>query len=142
MTDETLPGPIDFVLVEFPPDASTDATAQATAALVEQGTIRLYDIALLRKEADGRTLVLDLAGEGGGFATFAGAQSGLFDDEDVREAGNAMEADTTALLLAYENTWAGPFVNAAHGAGGRMIASQRIPAQVLLDALDALETAG
>ena len=43
--------------------------------------------------------------------------------------------------MAYENAWAVPFVAAAHAAGGQVVASERIPAQVLIDALDAVEQA-
>jgi hypothetical protein len=43
------------------------------------------------------------------------------------------------VLLVYENTWAAPFVAAAHRAGGQVIASARIPAQEIIDVLAALE---
>jgi hypothetical protein len=46
-----------------------------------------------------------------------------------------------AVLLVYENTWAIPFVDAARRAGGEMVATARIPAQDLIAALDALESA-
>jgi hypothetical protein len=43
--------------------------------------------------------------------------------------------------MVYENTWAVPFVGAALRAGGQMIATSRLPAQDVIDALDALESA-
>jgi len=146
MADEEVPGPIDFVLIEFPSGAPTTATADALSDLLDRGIVRLYDIAILRKTGDGATEMLDVGDPDvagvGAFSAFAGARSGLFDDEDAEQASAAMEPDTTALLIAYENEWAEPFVEAAHSAGGRMIASQRIPAQVLLDALDGVESQG
>jgi hypothetical protein len=80
-------------------------------------------------------------GPGTGFEAFAGAQSGLFDDEDVRLAADVLDPDTSALLIAFENAWASPFVTAAHAAGGQVVASERIPAQVLIEALEAVESA-
>ena len=74
-----------------------------------------------------------------GFAAFAGATSGLLDDDDIAEAASVLEPGTSAVLLVYENAWASPFVTAAHAAGGRLVASERIPAQTLLDVLDAVE---
>jgi hypothetical protein len=77
-----------------------------------------------------------------GFSVFAGAQSGLFDDQDIVKAGEALDAETLAVLIAYENSWAVPFVTAAHSAGGQLVASERVPAQALIDALEAAESAG
>jgi hypothetical protein len=50
-----------------------------------------------------------------------------------------MEPGTVAVLIVYENAWARPFVAATVAKGGQLIASARIPAQELLEALDALE---
>jgi len=137
-------GPIDFVLVEFPGDRSLKASADALAAIIDSGVVRLYDILAIRKESDGSFSGLDIAdlGEAGvAYATFAGARSGLLGDDDIAEAADAMEPGTVAVLLVYENTWARPFVAAAMEAGGQMIASQRLPAQDVMAALDAMESA-
>jgi len=142
MAVEAVPGPFDFVLVEFPSGAPTRATAEALTELVDAGVVRLYDIVLIRKTGDGRSDRVDLGSDaaGSGFEALAGAQSGLFDDPDITQAGEALEPDTTALLIAYENAWAVPFVAAAHAAGGQLVASERIPADVLIDVLDAAES--
>ena len=50
-----------------------------------------------------------------------------------------MTPGTIAVLLVYENAWAAPFVAAARKAGGQMVATARVPAQDIIDALDALE---
>jgi len=145
MPDEAMPGPVDFVLIEFPTDTSTTSTAKALSDLLDAGVVRLYDIVFIRKSRDGRSNRVDLAtpidGVGSGFEAFAGAQSGLFDDQDVVQAAEALEPDTAALLVAYENAWASPFVTAAHAAGGQVVASERIPAQVLIDALEDADSA-
>ena len=51
-----------------------------------------------------------------------------------------MEAGTQALMVAYENSWAIPFVAAALDADGQVIAGGRIPASVVNEALDATES--
>jgi hypothetical protein len=65
----------------------------------------------------------------------------LLTDEDAREAAQAMDAGTVAVLIVYENTWAVPFVAAARSVGAEVVASSRIPADVVMEALDALEAA-
>lgn len=137
-------GPIDFVLLEFPGDADTKACADALMDLVERGTIRLYDLLVIRKALDGSYTGVDLTDVTpsgvGGFHAFGGAQSGLIGDDDVNKAAEAMQPGTMAALIIFENAWAAPFVGAALDAGGGVIASQRIPAPDVIQALDRLET--
>jgi hypothetical protein len=44
-------------------------------------------------------------------------------------------------MIVYENRWAAPFVSAVARNGGVLIASERIPVQHVIDALDAIEAA-
>ena len=142
MSDTELHGPIDFVLMEFPDQDPSGDAAAALADLVEAGTIRLYDILAVRKDADGVISGFEVSDLGDGsmaFSSFAGARSGLLGDDDVAQAGEVMEPGTIAVLIVYENTWAIPFVAAARRAGGEMVATTRIPAQDVMEALDALD---
>lgn len=136
-------GPIDFVLLEFPSDRLTGRAGDALLDLVDRGIVRIYDLLVIQKAEDGSVsglTVADLSADQlGSFNVFVGAQSGLLGDDDVAEAGNALEPGTTAAMILYENTWAVPFVAAALDSGAQVVASQRIPATVVMDALEALE---
>jgi hypothetical protein len=46
-----------------------------------------------------------------------------------------------AVLLCIENTWAAPFVTAVRRNGGELLAFQRIPAQHVVETVEALERA-
>lgn len=144
MTKTDVHGPVDFVLIEFSGDRLTGRTAEALLDLVERGIVRVYDILMIGKDHDGSIYGIDIAEsagpEVGGFTELAGARSGLLSDDDMREAGSAMEPGTLAALIIYENTWAVPFVAAAMESGGQLIASARIPAPDVMAALDALES--
>lgn len=144
-TDAEAIGPIDFILIELDPDKVRGEAAAAVLDLVERGTIRLFDVALLAKDLDGNVVAVDLADvaaeAAGDFSAIAGAQSGILDDEDIVAAGEALEPGKLGALLVYENAWAAPFVGAVRRAGGELIASARINAADVLDALDALEAA-
>jgi len=136
-------GPIDFLLLEFPGDADTKACADALMDLVERDTVHLFDLLVIRKALDGSFSGVDLtdvtsAGVGG-FTAFEGARSGLVHDDEVSAAVEVMQPGTTAALIVFENTWAAPFVGAVLDAGGELIASQRIPAPDVLEALERLE---
>lgn len=143
-TDE-VHGPIDFLLLEFDSDKMTGEAAAALLDLVNQGIVRIYDLLIIQKSADGTISAVDLQDlttvSLAGFEAFAGARSGLVGDDDIAEAGGVMTPGTTAALLVYENSWAIPFVAAALRADAQVVASARIPATVVMDVLDALEAA-
>lgn len=130
-------GPVDFILLEFPADADTSDAATALIDLVERGTVRLWDLLVIRKAMDGSVTVVEVTDSP--FAHLAGARSGLLGDDDIAEAAGVMEPGTGAALIVYENAWAIPFIAGALTAGGQLVASTRIPAPVIIEALDALE---
>ena len=138
-------GPIDFLLLEFPTDKLTGAAGDALLDLVERGVVRIYDLLVVQTHADGSFTGIDLtdlsADQLGGFAAFAGSRSGLLGDEDLAEAAGVLTPGTTAVMLVYENTWAIPFVAAAVEAGVQVVARERIPADVVMETLEALEAA-
>lgn len=139
-------GPIDFVLLEFPGERLTGDAGAALLDLVDRGTIRIWDALVITKAADGTVSgleIADLAADHlGSFAVFAGARSGLVDDDDVAEAAVALEPGTVAALIVFENTWAVPFITAALASGGHLVASARIPAETVMAVLDSLDDDG
>ncbi|MEU2256778.1 DUF6325 family protein [Nocardia xishanensis] len=146
MTDSNIDmiGPIDYLVIEFPPDRQPDGSALPLLRdLVERGIIRVLDLAFIRKDLDGSLTGIDIADVGFGgeidITLFAEAGSGLLDDADRTEAGAALEPGRSAAILVYENTWAAPFASALRRNGAELIASGRIPVQSILASLDALE---
>jgi hypothetical protein len=132
-------GPIDYLIVEWPGRQPTGEALPHLVDLVDRGLIRILDLAFIAKGEDGSVAALELADLGGEIAAFEGASSGLLGDDDVAEAGNALEPGTSAALLVYENRWAAPFAAAARRSGAQLVASGRIPVQDVLAALDAAE---
>jgi hypothetical protein len=135
-------GPIDYILVEWPGRQPNGEVAPHLIDLVERGLIRILDLTFIEKGEDGTIRGLEIADVGGEvaeLAVFEGASSGLLSEEDVEEAGGAMEPGTSAALLVFENSWAAPFASAVRRSGGQLAASGRIPVQAILAALDAAE---
>ena len=142
-TPDEVSGPIDFLLIEFPTDRLTGRAAVALGDLIESGTIHLYDLVVVSKDPDGSVAALELSDDGSGFAEFAGARSGLLGDDDVAEAAEAIAGRDRGRRSSSSRTpGRAPFVAAARDSGGEVIASGRIPAGDIMDALDALEAAG
>jgi Family of unknown function (DUF6325) len=139
-------GPIDVVVIGYPPGAPmTGGAVPILLDLVERGVIRVLDALFVRKDADGTFSGFDLADldqdTAGDLTVFAGASTGMLNDDDAALAAAEIEPGSAAVLLAYENRWAAPFIAAVRRNGGVLIANERIGVQELIDALDAVEAA-
>ena len=142
MDDSNVAGPIDFLLLEFDPTKTDGSVAAALGDLLDRGIVALYDFLVITKAEDGTIAALDISADGTvGFGAFAGARSGLVGDDDIAEAGAALEPGRAAALFVYENTWAIPFIAAARAADAEVVASARIPSDVIIATLDALDAA-
>jgi Family of unknown function (DUF6325) len=142
--DEDL-GPVDVVVIGFPAGAPmTGEAVPILLDLVDHGIIRVFDALFVQKGADGTVAGLDLAtldaDTVGQLTAFAGASSGLLDDDDAALAASHIEPGDSAVMIVYENRWAAPFAAAVRSSGGVMIANERIQLSELVDALDAAET--
>ena len=138
-------GPIDYVVLEWAGDQPvTGEVMPLLLDLVDRGLIRILDIAFLVKGADGSVAAIDfaeLAAKDEGLAGFEGAASGLLGQDDLEEAAAALEPNTVAGVLVWENRWAAPVAVALRRSGGQLVASGRIPVQAVLASLEATEAA-
>jgi Family of unknown function (DUF6325) len=138
-------GPIDIVVIAYPADAPmTGEAVPIMLDLVERGIIRVLDVLFVMQNEDGTFSgfeATDLDAKGvGDLKEFEGASSGLLGDDDVATASEALEPGSAAVMIVYENRWAAPFAAAVRRNGGVVVDNQRIPAQDVMDALDAVES--
>jgi Family of unknown function (DUF6325) len=139
-------GPIDIVVIGYPPGAPmTGEAVPIMVDLVDRGIVRVLDALFVIKEEDGTFSGIDVANldpdRAGDLTVFAGASTGLISNDDVALIAAEMEPGSAAFSIVYENRWAAPFAAAVRRNGGRLIASERVGAQDLMDALDAVEGA-
>jgi len=132
-------GPIDYVVIEWPGRQPDGEAAPLLVDLVDRGVIRVLDIAFIAKDEDGSVSSAEMSDFGDAFADFEGASSGLLGDDDLQEAGTALEPGTSAAVLVWENRWAAPLAVALRRSGAQLVASGRIPVQAILASLDAVE---
>ena len=138
---EGMLGPVDMVIIGYPPEApKTGEALPIFVDLVDRGIINVLDVRGVRRNDDGSFDAFDVNDVDGmpDVVVFEGAQTGLIADEDIRVAVEAMEPGMAALMIVFENAWAAPFVSAVHRNGGRLVAYERISAQDLLDAIEAI----
>jgi Family of unknown function (DUF6325) len=134
-------GPVDFLIVEFPAGASsfTGEMAAELRALADAGTIRVIDILILIKDADGAVEAMELSdlGDLGELQTIGAELAELLAAEDIDHLAAAMDPGSVAGVLVWENTWAAPFASAVRRAGGQLIANGRIPLQAIIASIEA-----
>jgi hypothetical protein len=133
-------GPVDWMVVEFPGSRFRGEIAPALDDLVEQGTIRVLDLVLIRKDEDGGLEFFELSDldetELGRLRSYETALAELLSEDDVVAVAEAVDPGSTAALLVWENLWAAPFGSAVRRAGGQLVASGRIPVQAMLARLE------
>ena len=134
-------GPVDYLVVEFPPGAQnfTGEMAAELVRLSDAGTIRVLDLLILRKTADGSVEAYEIdeteaADEIRALETHV---SEILAADDVEHLAAAMEPGSVAGVLVWENAWAAPFASAARRSGGQLIATGRIPIQAIAASMEA-----
>lgn len=134
-------GPVDWIVVEFPGARFRGEIAPILADLEEREIIRVLDLVVLKKDADGTLEFFELsdldASEIGGLRDSEAQLAMLLSEDDLVNVANAIEPGSAAGVLVWENTWAAPFGSAVRRAGGQLVASGRIPVQALLAAIEA-----
>src|SRR4029077_15493549 len=146
MTDETKLGPVDYLIVEWPPGTQPNGKGlKELADLTDRGLIRVLDLVFVGKSEDGTVaglLLADIDSDGDlDLGGFEGASSGLLSQDDYDEAGGALEPGASAAILLYENRWARPFAAAMRSSGAQLVARGGIPMTDVVEAAEMLDTA-
>jgi hypothetical protein len=135
-------GPVDYLVVEFPADKAsfTGAMANELKKLMDSGTIRVLDLVMVTKAEDGTVEAAELRDHDesvvGELRSLETDLSLVLAMEDAERAGADLEPGSTAAVLVWENTWAGPLGSAIRHSGGELISAGRIPTQALIAAVE------
>jgi hypothetical protein len=140
--DEPVPtGPVEMALIGFPGNRFDGSIIPALAELVDTGTVRVIDLVVVKKDADGNVTAAELSqlddDEAATFEALDGEIGELFSDEDLAAAGEQLPPGRAAALLLWENSWATRLAAEVAGAGGVLLLHDRVPADAVRDALAA-----
>ena len=128
-------GPVEILVVAFPGNQFTGEVAPALADLVESGLIRVIDLVFVTKDAAGDVVGMELsgldAGMGAAFGSVVEEPSGMLSDEDIDDLGADLAPNSSAAILLFEHVWATRFRDAVVNSGGELVASIRIPKEVV-----------
>ncbi len=139
-------GPVDYAIIVFPGNQFRGEIAPAIQDLVDAGTIRVIDIAFVGKNADGDAVAMELTEldpEVQQSLESIGVEvGGLLNEDDLMDTADALEPNTSAALIVWENVWARTVTQTIRDAGGELVAFERIPHEIVQAAREwALEQA-
>ena len=133
-------GPVEYMVVAFPGNQFKGEIAPALGDLVDNGTIRVLDLAFIMKDEEGNVVGAELEDVGSevtrAFEALSIERGGLISDNDILEIGAALEANSSAAILVWEDLWAARFADAVRNAGGMLVDIQRIPHEIVQAAID------
>jgi hypothetical protein len=130
-------GPVEYIIVGFEGNNFNGRIVPELAALVESGQIRILDLVFISKDAEGDLVAFeyDELDEFAGLGDSTNDSMGLLNDEDIEMAAEVLEPNTSAAFLVFEDLWAAPFAAAVRDSGGVLIAGERIPHQIVVEAI-------
>ena len=133
-------GPVDVAVILFEGNKFSGDVAPALAELNDSGTVRIIDFAFVRKETDGSASVVEAGdAEVAEKFDFHATQFDLLSEEDLIGIADGLEADSSALVIVWENRWAARLAAAVRASHGRLISQDRIPRETVLRAIADLD---
>ena len=135
-------GPIDFIALEFKGNNFKGEIIPALVELIANKTIRVIDLVIVLKDEKGKVEIAELQQLTPDiiavFDPLEKEVNGLIKEVDAAMVGRNMENNSTAAVMLFENLWSVKFKEAVLNAGGRLLMQERIPHEVVLEALEDL----
>jgi hypothetical protein len=115
--------------------------APALQELNQSGVVHIVDLAFVLKDEDGTVSSLEVedAELADVFSSVYGDQFDLLSDEDLALIGEKLDANSSALVVVWENSWAARLAAAFRDSHGTLLEQERIPRETVLRAVAALD---
>jgi hypothetical protein len=137
-------GPVEYIAIAFPGNKFSGEIVPAIKELQDAGTIRVLDLVIISKDGDGNVTGIELSEtspeQQAALAVLGIESRNILGQEDVEDIGAALDPNSTAGLMIWENVWAAKFAQSLRAADGILIANGRIPAALVEEVL--AETVG
>jgi hypothetical protein len=128
-------GPVEYIAIAFPGNKFSGEIIPAIKALQDSGTIKVLDLVIITKDTDGNVAAIELAESSpetqATFEVLGVENRNLLGQEDFEDIGSALDPNSTAALMIWENVWAAEFAKSLRNADGILIANGRIPADLV-----------
>jgi hypothetical protein len=137
-------GPIDFIALEFPGNRFKGEILPDLFEVADKEIIRILDLVTITKDQDGQVTVRELRElDPAHMEMFNPLKAeanppdtiGMITESDIDMIAEKLADNSTAGILLIENLWAKKTKQAMMDANGRLIMFERIPHEVVEEAL-------
>lgn len=135
-------GPVEIIIVKFPGNelhGDFGDLAPALKELVDNGIVRVIDLVLVRKDADGQVFWRELTSlDESDFNVFEPLVDdilGLISDDDIQTLSDLLENNSAGGIMLFENVWATKFSDSLLAANGQVVYNERVPRAVIDEVL-------
>ena len=130
------PDLVQYLIVVVPDVPALEGVVGALNDLVDARTIKILDVVVVSRDADGLVSASELdAVMPDAASAVASSQPGILSEHDIDLAAFEVPPGSTGLVVVTEDRWAAPLSHAAACVGGRIVAGERIPARRVETAL-------
>lgn len=133
-------------MIRFPGNKFTGKIAPELIDLEKKGIIRIIDLVMILKDANGKLGIVEaknLEGEAGAaYRELAKRTDEWFSQGDIEALAMSLANNTSAALLLFENVWAIKFKAALLEADAELIDMGRIPPETIAKAEKHLKVKG
>jgi hypothetical protein len=137
---------IEYAVIAFPGSHFKGEIIPAMKELVDNGIVRLLDLVIVKRDADGDIESVEVsalpADEAAHFSGLEHQVSGLLNEDDITQIGASLEPEMTAAIVVWENLWSSRFAEAVMNADGVLLANVKVPAPVVKEALEYAQSIG
>ena len=128
-------GPVEYIAIAFPGNKFSGEIIPAIQELQDSGTIRVLDLIIITKDSVGDITAVELSEASPELQATLGVlgieKQNLLGQEDVEDIGGALDPNSTAALMIWENVCAARFAQSLRNADGILVANGRIPAALV-----------
>ena len=131
-------GPVELICVKFPGNQLRGGLGDIEPAmreLVESKTVRIIDLLVVRKDADGKIECREATSlsqeEFSSFRTLVDDVLGLISEDQIQRLADMLENDSAGAIMLFENVWATRFRDSLLAANGELVAIERVPPAAL-----------
>jgi uncharacterized membrane protein len=132
-------GPVDFIALEFPGNRFKGEILPDLFELVDKEIIRIIDLVIITKNQDGQVTARELRELDSAhieiFNPLKAEANQMITDSDIAMIAGQVANNSTAGILLIENLWAKKTQQAMMDANGRLVMFERIPHDVVEEAL-------
>ena len=132
-------GPVEYVILGFPGNQFTGQIVPELAKLIDSGLVRIIDLTFIMKDAAGGVEVVEYNAveELAALTASMPKWAGFSPRKTWPTPLSTLEPNTSAVLIIWEDAWAGPFAEAVRNANGVILEGARIPREIIEQAVGA-----